>query len=129
MKKVHFEFMRYILASGIALVVDYASYLMLVEGQFLDLPQAAVVGYLSGLLVAYCLIANGVFSNGWLKEKKILEGVLFAISGVLGVALTYFTVLTITLLVGNRANLAKFVAVVISFIGVYLFRKLYVFKK
>jgi putative flippase GtrA len=122
------EFLRYVLVSALALIVDYGCYWILASNQLLDLPKAAVVGYTVGLIIAYFLIADRVFQNGWLKDKKHIEAFLFLLSGLLGIILTYIVVKVVLLIFGERINLAKLIAVGVSFIGVYIFRKFYVFK-
>ena len=122
------EFIKYTLASALAFAVDYACYWFLVRNQLLDLPKAAVIGYITGLVVAYFLIATRVFKDGRLKDRKSIEAFLFLLSGLLGIMLTYLSVTVVVLIFGERINLAKFTAVGVSFIGVYLFRKLYVFR-
>lgn len=123
------EFLKYILASALALVIDYGCYWLLVTNQLLDLPKSAVVGYIVGLVVAYFLIAGKVFKDGWMKDQKRIEAFMFLLSGLLGIALTYLTVKVVTLLLGDRINLAKICAVGVSFIGVYIARKNFVFRK
>ena len=89
---------------------------------------ASVLGYSFGLIVAYVLIRNRVFKNGWLENQKKIEFLLFVLSGVLGMVLTYGTVRCVIDVTGDCVNLAKFFAVMVSFVGVYLFRKLVVFR-
>ena len=115
-KKNIYEFIKYTLVSGIALAVDYASYWILVFNRYLDLPKAAVIGYTIGLFVAYFSISKQVFKNGWLRERKRLEGFLFLLSGLFGITLTYIVVKVVVLFFGERINLAK------------IFRKFIVFK-
>ncbi len=123
------EFLKYTLASALALVIDYGCYWILVTNRLLDLPKSAVVGYTAGLVTAYFLIAGKVFKDGWMRDQKRIEVFMFLISGLLGIALTYFTVKLVTLLFGERINLAKICAVGVSFIGVYIVRKNFVFRK
>ena len=123
------EFGRYFGASALALLIDYACYYFLVLSTSLDLPQAAAVGYIIGLIASYFLIADRVFSNGWLRDRKHYEVALYALSGLLGVALTYGTVNLFIIQFGRHPNLAKLSAVIISFCGVYIFRKLVIFKE
>lgn len=123
------EFLKYVVVSALALVVDYGCYWLLVTNRFLDLPKSAVVGYIAGLVVAYYLIADKVFKDGWLKDRKRIEVALFLLSGLLGIVLTYITVKVTILLFGERINLAKISAVGVSFIGVYITRKYVVFRK
>lgn len=122
------EFIKYSLASALALAVDYGCYIILATNKVLDLPQAAVAGYIAGLVVAYFLISNGVFQNGWLRDSKKIEAIFFLLSGILGIALTYLVVKVVVLIFGQRLNLAKVAAVTVSFIGVYFFRKKFVFR-
>jgi putative flippase GtrA len=122
------EFRKYLFASAQALVVDYGCYWLLATNDLMSLPSAAVTGYSAGLVVAYFLIADKVFKDGWLNKSKKLEFLLFVASGLLGILLTYATVRTFVLIMGERVNMAKISAVVVSFVGVYIFRKLVVFK-
>lgn len=122
------EFRKYLFASAQALVVDYGCYWLLATNGLMSLPSAAVTGYSAGLVVAYFLVADKVFKDGWLNKSKKLEFLLFVVSGLWGILLTYATVWTVILMVGERINMAKLSAVVVSFVGVYIFRKLIVFK-
>ena len=122
------EFVKYFLASALALLVDYGTYWALARLKVLDLPGAAVAGYTVGLTVAYGLISRGVFANGWLREKRRYEVLLFALSGLLGIGLTYLAVFLFVSIFGESIHGAKLVAVGISFVGVYLFRKAIVFR-
>jgi len=122
------EFRKYLLASAQALVVDYGCYWVLATNGLMSLPLAAVAGYSAGLVVAYFLIAEKVFKDGWLNHNKKLEFLLFVTSGLWGILLTYITVWTFILIIGERINMAKLTAVVVSFVGVYIFRKLVVFR-
>ena len=123
------EFAKYVSASAAALLVDYGVYWLIARKELLTLPQAAVVGYLAGLVVAYFLISGRIFKEGWLKSKKIYELLLFVGSGLLGTAITYGTVKLYVLLVGTDINQAKFAAIVVSFFSVYGFRKWVVFRR
>ncbi|MGA9665093.1 MAG: GtrA family protein [Gallionella sp.] len=122
------EFWKYLFASAQALVVDYGCYWLLATNGYMSLPSAAVTGYSAGLVVAYFLIADKVFKDGWLNKSKKLEFLLFVASGLWGILLTYATVWTFILIVGERINMAKISAVAVSFFGVYVFRKLIVFR-
>ena len=123
------EFVKYFIASGIALGVDYCIYRVVAQYWRVALPKAAVIGYLGGLIVAYFLIGKGVFREGWLKDRRIYESLLFVCSGLLGLAITYLVVAAYVYLFGPMLNEAKIVAALCSFLGVYLFRKFLVFKK
>lgn len=127
-KRQMLEFTKYFAASGAALLLDYGVYWFLANWGWLSLPNAAVIGYLAGLILAYFLIGGRIFKNGWLKDKKIFEMMLFGLSGLLGVMITYITVKAYVTLIGQEVNQAKLVAIGFSFVSVYLFRKFFVFK-
>lgn len=122
------EFIKYFAASAIALSIDYATYWAIVQSNLMELKGAAVVGYMVGLVVAYFLISERVFSDGWLRERRSYEALLFALSGVLGIVLTYISVAFYVFAFGESVHGAKLLAIGISFIAVYLFRKLFVFR-
>ena len=122
------EFIKYVGASVIALVVDYGAYWLIAQRGWLTLPQAAVAGYLTGLVVAYFLMRARIFTNGWLKTRKVYEALLFLSSGLLGSLTTYATVKLYVLVVGQQMNAAKLAAVAVSFFSVYLYRKYVVFR-
>ena len=119
---------QYICVSAISLVADYLIYYTLVVKAMISASAASVLGYSFGLIVAYVLIRNRVFKNGWLENQKKIEFLLFVLSGVLGMVLTYGTVRCVIDVTGDCVNLAKFFAVMVSFVVVYLFRKLVVFR-
>jgi putative flippase GtrA len=122
------EFIKYLTVSAIALFVDYSAYWIIAYSELMELTGAAVVGYIAGLIVAYFLISKRVFSNGWLSARRTYEVLLFALSGVLGIALTYVSVKFYVLAFGENIHGAKILAVGVSFVVTYLFRKLFVFK-
>lgn len=121
-------FVKYFLASLVALFIDYAVYWLLATESSLGLPTSAVIGYGSGLIVAYVLMVNKVFKNGWLGDRKRIEFLMFLASGLLGMLLTYSSVSIAIVIIGQKPTLSKACAVTVSFIGVYLFRKLVVFR-
>lgn len=123
------QFLQYFLASLLALIIDYAVYWLLATQSSLGLPTSAVIGYGSGLVVAYALMANKVFKNGWLSDRKRIEFLMFVASGLLGMLLTYSAVSIAIVMIGQKPTLAKAYAVAVSFAGVYLFRKLVVFRR
>lgn len=123
------EFCKYFIVSVIALCADYATYWAIASRKILDLPLAAVIGYASGLIIAYVLMTRNVFKNGWLRDKKYVEFLMFLISGGLGMLLTYGVVWLAVESIGDKPLIAKTLAVGVSFVGVYLFRKLVVFRR
>jgi len=127
--KALLRLIKYFAASAIALVVDYAVYWLLARSTTLSLPQAAVVGYLAGLVAAYFLISNHIFTDGWLQKRKAFEALLFASSGLFGTLITYVTVKLYTILIAQALNGAKLSAIAVSFFSVYLYRRYIVFRQ
>lgn len=122
------EFLRYFLASAVALAFDFGVYLIFVEKKLLEVPQAAAVGYAAGMFISYYLMANRVFKNGWLRTQRLKEVGLFLISGGVGIVVTYLTAWSVVEFLSPQIQLAKGAAVGVSFFAVYIFRKLLVFK-
>jgi putative flippase GtrA len=127
--KALLRFIKYFAASAIALVVDYVVYWLLARSTTLSLPQAAVVGYLAGLVAAYFLISNHIFTDGWLQKRKAFEALLFASSGLFGTLITYVTVKLYTILIAEDLNGAKLSSIAVSFFSVYLYRRYIVFRQ
>jgi len=123
------ELFKYFAVSLIALLFDYSIYLLVIEIFFLPINLAGTIGYAFGLVLAYFLISKKVFNDGWLKNKRGFEILLFALSGSLGILLTFMSMTFYTNNFDQDPHFAKMIATLISFIGVYLFRKLVVFKK
>jgi UDP-glucose-4-epimerase GalE len=123
------EFVKYFSASATALVFDYASYWLLLEFIGLSQPISASIGYVIGMVVAYFLLVTHVFYDGWLKQKKHYEVFLFVITGAVGVACTYTTVLSYSFFLAEKSHFAKIMAIAVSFIVVYLLRKYLVFRR
>jgi len=123
------KFSRYVVVSGIALCADIVSYwLLTVATGTTALPLAAAASYSVGLVMAFFLITRYVFRDGWLSKTKILEAIVFFLTGLLGVFLTYGIVAMYAKFIGEHIYAPKLLAVSISFISVYFFRKYVVFK-
>jgi putative flippase GtrA len=123
------EFLKYFAASLIALLIDYTTYWFIAHNKFMELTSAGLIGYTCGLVVAYLLISKKVFNDGWLKNHQFYEFTLFILSGIIGLALTYFTIFLYVSRYGDNLHGAKLVAVTISFVFVYAFRKFIIFTK
>ena len=125
----HVILLKYLYISAISLIVDYSVYLVLVYSKLLSIPIASAAGYSAGMVLSYLLLITNVFTDGWLKQKRLQESILFLISGALGITLTYLTSWLVLQVAGPRVQLAKLLSVMVSFFSVYLFRKLIVFRK
>jgi len=85
-RRTAMEFVRYFIASGGALAVDFGLY-RLSLGLGLAYPVAAVIGFCAGAVVAYMASIAWVFEARSVRRAGIEFGVFVAI-GVAGLALT-----------------------------------------
>jgi putative flippase GtrA len=129
--KEHFiiEVVPYFSVSAFCLLLDYFIYWLLAFNKLLSPQLASVMGYSAGFLLSYFLMSQRVFKDGWMKDKKHIEFILFVASGFVGALLTYVTVKMYVIAFGLHLAKAKIVAIGISFVCVYTFRKIFVFRK
>ena len=123
------QFFKYFLVSLICLVIDFSSYLFLFYILNIDLDISATIGYVAGLIISYFLLTKYVFSSVSRKSLKFLlrRVFLFLISGTVGAISTFSVVNIVVVIFGNNVYLAKAMAVMSSFLIVFLFRKFIVF--
>jgi len=123
------QFFKYFLVSLICLVIDFSSYLFLFYVLNIDLDISATIGYVAGLIISYFLLTKYVFSSVSRNSLKFLlrRFFLFLISGTVGAISTFSVVNIVVVIFGNNVYLAKAMAVISSFLIVFLFRKFIVF--
>ena len=122
------ELLKYTAASGMALALDYSVYWLLAGPFGVSIGISAMAGYAIGMLLAYLLMTFGVFSNTDGRRRRAAEAMLFIVSGMLGLGLTYVVATTVSLLTDENLHAAKLAAVAVSFVAVYLFRRFVVFR-
>jgi putative flippase GtrA len=88
---------------------------------------SSVFGYICGLILMYFISVRYIFKKRNFKRRKILEMVIFFLSGVLGTGLTFLTVYVSVNFFNMPALIAKGAAIGVSFICVYGFRKFLLF--
>ncbi len=117
---------RYTLVSIAALGLDFAVFQTLTVSEIKP-ALAAIVGYTFGMLLHYTLSVRFVFVNATPKSRRrtLFE---FALSGLIGLAMTAAIVWVATGWLGVPALLAKALAVGASFVTVFLLRAAIVFK-
>jgi putative flippase GtrA len=117
---------RYAVVSSLALVLDYAVYLSLTSAGMKPL-LAGMIGYCLGLLLHFLLSVCFVFdASGTHKAPARLLGE-FALSGLVGLAITACVIAAATDVAGLPALPAKLLATAASFLLVYLLRRTVVF--
>ena len=120
-------FFKYLLVSGISLTIDLIVYKLLIDSHVLNAPINASLSYLVGLTNAYILFIRDLFKNTRHSETRPIELSLFFLSGLIGVASSYFVTLIATSILGLNQWPSKAVAVLVSFLLVYKFRIKFVF--
>lgn len=122
-------FTQYTIISAVALVLDYMVYWSLVLSNQLSVGLSAAIGYMCGLVFAYLLMSARLFKNGWLANQKVKEVALFALSGLIGISLSYAITEIYVRNIDSNIHVAKILATLICFVTVFTFRKLVVFRQ
>jgi GtrA-like protein len=119
------ELSLYTIVSIVALGIDLVVFNGLLLGHA-RASMAGVVGYLSGLVVHYVLSCRYVFvaAAGKSDVRRFVE---FAVSGGVGLAITWAVIHGMTEIAQLPALVAKVVAVATSFVVVFMLRRSVVF--
>ena len=120
-------YVRYFLASAIALAADFACFSLFVDGGLAPTP-AAGMGYVIGTAVHWLVSSRAVFSDrlAGAGAPRVQQQGLFLASSLAGLGLTMAVVAAGTAL-GLDPRLAKGAAIIVSFQATYLLRRHVVF--
>lgn len=118
---------RYLLASAVALGVDFASFLLLMQMEVPAVP-ASMVGYMFGIGVHWLLSSRLIFARETAvgTSERLRQKVLFTASALVGFAITA-VIVGQGLQWGFDPGLTKLIAVGISFQTTYILRRTIVF--
>jgi putative flippase GtrA len=117
---------RYTLVSVAALGLDFTVYLALLDA--VGFPTfAGVAGYTAGLLLHYNLSVRYVFDAAATQKSMRRTFAEFAASGLVGLGVTASVIWVTTSYLGVPAIAAKGLAVVVSFLAVFMMRHAIVF--
>lgn len=125
--KIPREFALYLAASLVALAVDYAVFVAILNTS-VGYVAAAASGYCVGCLVAYALSARFVFDVRR-YENQCVAFVVFAALGVFGLIVTVSVIHLAVDLTNLRPELAKLVAAGASFVANFFARKVILFTR
>lgn len=117
---------RYTVISAMALGVDFAAYLALADAGY-PAPIAGVIGYAIGMLLHFSLSTRYVFKKKACGKSDGRLFTEFVISGAAGIFITALVISAATGIFHLSALTAKFCAVAISFLAVFLLRRGVVF--
>lgn len=125
------EFVRYFGVSVIALAADVTLlYWATTQAQTSVLPQYVVAGfsYAVGLAVHYLLAVRYVFAYRRMHARRRLEMMVYVATGGFGVLLSA-AIVFLGELFGYPLRVSKLVAVVVTFVAIYLIRKVTLFSR
>jgi putative flippase GtrA len=120
------QFSRYTLVSGLALILDFAVYLLLAAGG-MQVALAGALGYACGLALHYMLSVRYVFDARAAHKGQSRLFAEFAVSGLAGMAITALVIAATVDLAGLPLLPAKILAVGASFLVVFAVRRGVVF--
>jgi putative flippase GtrA len=117
---------RYAIVSALALALDFTVFIGLNAAFGLPI-LAGVIGYSCGIVLHYFLSRNFVFNA--MRSPKSAHRLFteFVASGLIGLALTALVIAVATGPLGLAPIVAKILAAVASFIGVFVIRRTIVF--
>lgn len=120
-------FVRYGLASGVALAGDVGLFLAFLHGGFTP-AAASALGYAFGILIHWLISSRLVFADGAAPHgpERTRQKGLFVGAALVGLALTT-GIVALGSVIGLLPIVAKLIAVAVSFQTTYLLRKAIVF--
>ncbi len=120
------QFSRYALVSALALVLDFAIYLLLAAGST-KVALAGALGYACGLALHYVLSVRYVFDARAAHKGQSRLFAEFAVSGLAGMAITALVIAAAVDTADMPLLPAKALAVGVSFLVVFVLRRSVVF--
>jgi putative flippase GtrA len=117
---------RYTLVSALALILDFAVYLLLAAGGT-KVALAGALGYACGLALHYVLSVRYVFDARAAHKGQYRLFAEFAVSGLAGMAITALVIAAAVEVCGMPLLPAKALAVGMSFLVVFVLRRSVVF--
>ena len=121
------QFTRYLVAGGLAFVVDFGSLYLLTEFAGLHYLISAAVAFLFGLVTNYCLSRLWVFDRRTIKNSA-MEFVVFTVIGVVGLGLNEVIIWFVTEEIHLHYMLAKAVSGGVVLVWNFTVRKTILFR-
>lgn len=120
------EFLLYAAVSALALTVDVA--ILYLTAVRLEMPGylAAALAYAAGLVVHYLLAVRWVFTYRRMASQRRTEATVYALTGLAGILLSA-GIVHVGGLLGQSLAVSKLAAIAVSFIAVFLIRKVTLF--
>ncbi len=122
-KNINAYAMVSVIALGVDISIMYVHYFFYTD----SIAYSAALGYLMGAIVSYVLSIQFVFKYRKYKKNKILESTLFLFTGFTGLAVTEFIMWCGADVFKLNIFFSKALAVLVSFITIYLLRYRFLF--
>jgi len=120
------QMLRYLLAGGIAFVLDALTMLALTEVAGIHYLWSAAAGFIVGMLTNYAICIYWVFHQRKVKNTSI-ELLVFATTGLAGLFLNEVLIWICSDLAGLHYLLSKIIATAIIFLFNFFSRKILLF--
>lgn len=120
------QLFRYTFVGGFAFVVDFGLLFVLTEYVGFHYLVSAAVAFVAGLLVNYALSKLWVFSRTS-YSNRLVEFLLFALVGIIGLGLTEVFMWCFTTLLGLYYILSKVITTAIVYLWNFFGRKYLIF--
>lgn len=120
------QLFRYTFVGGLAFVVDFGLLFLLTELAHFHYLTSAAFAFLAGLLVNYILSKLWVFNTSSFKNR-IIEFLVFAFIGVIGLGLTELLMWAFTEVIGTHYMLSKVLTTALVYFWNFFARKIIIF--
>lgn len=121
------QLFRYGFVGGAAFIVDYGALYILTEYAGFHYLLSATIAFILGLLTNYLLSISWVFNNGKMSNR-LLEFLVFALIGVIGLGLNTIIMYISTDLLGVHYMISKIISTILVFFWNFFARKFILFK-
>ena len=122
------QLFRYTFVGGIAFVVDFTSLYLLTEFAGLHYLYSAAIAFILGLIINYILSILWVFKSRAVN-KKIIEIIIFAIIGIIGLGLNEVMIWFFTDRLSIYYLYSKLISTAIVYFWNFLARKYILYNK
>jgi putative flippase GtrA len=122
------EGFRYVVASALALTVDFGLYVVLIRFAEMNYLVAAPLGFALGLATIYVLSVRWVFRYRRLADPRA-EFALFAVIGLAGMALNQGIIYAVVQWIPGSYEIAKLISAGMVFCFNFIARKLLLFTR
>lgn len=110
MRVLAVQFLRYLTVGGVAFVADFSTLYALTEFANLHYLASATIGFLLGLLINYGLSVRWIFPVRTYRARARVEFILFAVVGIVGLALNNLCIFVLAEIVNLHYLHAKLIA-------------------